>query len=513
MQDYPLLARRTAMIYLDQYSRGVNDHLIPLLAQLKYNSVLVMSNYVQWDAAKKGGFAHPGGATKAEAARVADLARSYGLEPIPLIETLGHTGWMFYGGANRDLMQDPQSQNPFAYDTLNPRTYTDVVLPILTEAVQTFRPRYVHIGHDEVRNNDRFPARENGKAVGFEKLFVDDTMKLYTHLKSMNVGTMIWHDVAFADAFRDRIPAELPKDVVITYWNYSPAADYPLLDTIRSAGFPVLGAPWRDPGNPEAMARAALKYGSQGVLQTRWSGYFGNPSLWDGQAEQGLAYVRGGASAWNPPAPAQTVPEVTYRDLYEPTSLVPQAGTLVDLSSAVTRTLTDPDEKGWILKGPDTDLSALPRGDVRVGSYRFLVSGAVMTKGSRGAASDLPARVTLEVGAKADALAFLHTTGWSHPTVRDRVGAYEITYDDGTKLTVPLEYGRHIRAWTEPVPTSMIAEPAWRGQTKDGLDVAVSTFVWTNPNPGKVVRSVTVVSDGKAANPTLLGLTLIGGGK
>ncbi|ULH14271.1 beta-N-acetylhexosaminidase (plasmid) [Deinococcus sp. KNUC1210] len=186
IQDAPAVARRVAMIYLDS-SSGVNDALIPLLARLKYNAVLVMSDYVQWDTAKAGGYANPQGATKAEAARVAELARTHGLDVIPLIETLSHVNWMFQNGKNLDLVQDPQGQANYAYDTLNPATYDRVILPILREAVEVFHPKVLHIGHDEVRNRDRFPARPNGVAKGFESLYVDDTVRLHDALKSMGV--------------------------------------------------------------------------------------------------------------------------------------------------------------------------------------------------------------------------------------------------------------------------------------------------------------------------------------
>ncbi len=514
IQDFPGLKQRVAMIYLDSQSQGVNDRLIPLLAQLKYNAVLIMSNYVQWDAAKAGGWASPGGASKAEAKRVAALARRYGLEPIPLIETLGHVAWMFQGGKNLDLVQDPQSQNPYAYDTLNPETYSRVLFPVLKEAVEVFGPKQIHLGHDEVRNRDRFPARDNGRAAGFEKLFVDDVTKLHDFLKSMNVGSIIWHDAAFADAVVGSLPAQLPKDLTVASWNYGPAPDYPILSTIKNAGFTALGASWGDPLNTENYARAALTRGASGMIQTRWTGYFGNPSIWDGQADQGVNYVRGGNSFWNPGAKplAELDPalaETTYRDLYAPAPYAQHAGALVDLSKVVTRRLSDSDEQGWIHKGPTIDLSQVPTGNVRLGAYRFLVSGAVMLRGSRGAASDLPTQATLELGRKAARLAFLHTTGWTTPVNRDLVGRYEITYADGSKVTQPLEYGRHIRAWTELTPSSMVQAPGWRGKTSEGLDVNLGVLEWVNPKPEQVIQSVTLVSEGKGANPTLVGLTLI----
>jgi hexosaminidase len=536
IRDWPGITNRMAMIYLDANSKGINDLLIPMLGKLKFSSVLVMSNYVQWDGSK--GFAHPGGASKAEAKRIADLIRAYGMEPIPLLETLGHTQWLFYGGQNKDLMQDPDSKDPFAYDTLNERTY-QVLLPILSEIVEVFKPKFVHIGHDEVRNRDRFPARANGIALGFEKLFVDDTIRLRDHLKSLNVGTMIWHDVALSEAYREKILPALPKDIVITNWHYETNGDYPSLRLARDAGFPVIGASWFASGNPEAMARAVLKDNIFGALQTRWTGYFGNSSMFDGQAQQGIAYLSAGNAFWNPAA-TQTVPVAPsdplngssvpltrgtvvagspvpielasrYRDAYQPGPFRAQPGSLVDLSSLITRQLTDNDEKQWIQKGPSIDLSSFPTGTQRLGAYQFNISGAVMLKGARPAASELPANVTLEIGAKVSSIAFLHTCGWSSPitTPRTKIGSYTITYDDGSIAAIPLEYGRNITAWTDLVARSVIQDPVWRGKTKEDLEVGINVLTWKNPNPGKMVKQVQLVSDGLQSNPTLIGLTLL----
>ncbi|OLV16345.1 glycoside hydrolase family 20 zincin-like fold domain-containing protein [Deinococcus marmoris] len=511
ISDSPALKERVAMIYLDQYSKGVNDALIPMLSALKYNAVLVMSNYVQWDTAKAGGYANPGGASKAEARRVAALAREHGLEVIPLIETLGHVQWMYYGGANKDLYQDPDSQNPYAYDTLNPATYSRVLFPIFKEATEVFGARTIHIGHDEVRNRDRFPARPNGKAAGFEKLFVDDTVKIHDYLKTLGVNTMIWHDSAFSDSVIASLPARLPKDIQVAYWNYAPGNDYPIVGQIAKLGFPVLGASWDEAGNAEGVAKAVQKAGALGMIQTRWTGYFGNPSIWDGQAQQGVAYVRAAGAFWNPDAKPVTNAEALYRDLYAPVAYKATAGATVSLKPLATRSLTDDDEKGWIGKGPDIDLRNLKPGVQQIGAYRFDISGAVMLKGARGAVSDLPTKVRIEIGRRADAVAFLHTTGWPSAVARENIGQYEIEYADGTKLVQPLEYGRHIRAWTDLLPTSMIPAPGWAGQTADGLEVNIPVLEWKNPKPSVVIRSITLVSEGRNANPTLLGLTLIGG--
>jgi len=512
IRDWPALPLRMAMIYLDKDSKTINNVLVPLLAKLKFNYVLVMSDYVQWNSSKD--LWHPNGATRSEAERVVQLIREYGMEPIPLIELLGHSQWLFYNpasgkyDANKDLWVDPEAQTPYAYDPLVPRVY-DLVLPILGEAVEVFKPKFVHIGHDEVASVNRFPAKPDAVAAGLPKLFVDDTLRLYNYLKSLGVGTMIWYDTAFADAYRDQIPPNLPKDLLVAYWNYSLAADYPLIKTIQDLGFQTIGSSGFNPGNPESMTQAALRYGALGALQTRWSGYFGNATMLDGQAEQAVAYFNAASSFWNPAQPTPGNLPDRYRDAWRPQAFAPISGKLVDLSSALTRKLTDPDETQWIQKGPTTDLSMLPIGQVQLGPYRFNISGAVMLKGSRPAASELPQSVTLELRTKAKALVFLHTTGWASAQRFEKIGSYTLTYADGSRATLGLEYGRHITSWIEPLARTVIYDPVWRGKTPDGLDAGLNALVWNNPKPDLEIKSLTLESTGGPANPTLIGLTLL----
>ncbi len=516
IRDWPALAFRGAMIYLDKDSGITNDVLIPLLAKLKFNRVLVMANYVRWNASKS--VWHPNGASTEEAQRVANKIRDHGMEAIPLIETLSHANWMFYNpqtnsfNANKDWWQDPEAGTPYAYDTLNENVYK-FLLPVLSEAIAVFKPKYIHIGHDEVKSVNRFPARDNGKAVGFEQLFIDDTLKLYNHLKNQNVGTIIWHDTAMNDAYREKIAPALPKDTIIMDWNYDNRNEYPSPRIAQSAGFSVVGASWKVPGNTEGYAKSIERDKGLGMLQARWTGYFGNATMSDGQTDQGVAYINAGQSFWFPQATTSSnfanTAATLYRDAWHPSSLLAVPGKLIDLSSVATRKLTDTDEKQWIQKGAGTDLSNLPTGNVQLGAYNFLITDALMLHGARPGARELPEAATLELNSKAGAIAFLHTTGWLANQYRTKIGSYKINYDDNTSQIVPLEYGKNISSWTDTTIRSVYCDPVWRGQTKDGLSVGVNVFVWTNPKPEKTIINIEIKSEGLDANPTLLGLTLL----
>lgn len=80
---------------------------------------------------------------------------------------------------------------------------------------------------------------------------MDDTVKIHDYLKSLGVNTMIWHDSAFSDSVIATLPAKLPKDIQVAYWNYAPGTDYDMLGRIAGLGFPVLGASWDEAGNAE----------------------------------------------------------------------------------------------------------------------------------------------------------------------------------------------------------------------------------------------------------------------
>lgn len=518
--DWPAFPVRMAMIYLDAYSAEFNDPLIALLARYKYNQVLVMSNYVQWDSAPN--IWHPLGATKAEARRIAKLIRARGMEPVPLIELLGHVEWLFYNDQNRDLQQDPEASDPFAYDPLNPRTY-EVILPILDEAVEVFRPRFLHIGHDEVRNRGRFPATEAGRAVGFNRLFYDDVMRLYGHLHSRGVGTMMWQDVAFSDATKE-VVAHLPKDIIFTDWHYAPAREYPSIREIREAGFRVIGASWYRVGNAESFACSALPDGALGMLQTRWTGYFGNPTIVHGATEQATAYLRAAAAFWNPQEPiSDAAASRRFANEWHELPWMQIPGRMVRLAPFATRTLVDADGSGWLGKGPGYDLAALvdlagaaregegasEAGVVRLGPFAFHLSEAVMTWMDRGIARTLPREVTIPLGTRAAGLAILHTTAYPAPATGQPVGRYTLTYRDGTTVEVPLRYGQEIAAWTDVALNSLHRYPAWRGETTIGLQVGADVIVVRNPYPDKLLHSLAVTSEGRWANPVVLGVTLL----
>ena len=511
IRDYPALPWRVAMVYLDAYSDSINPRLLPILAEHKFNALLVMSNYIRWDSAP--GLHVPGAASKEAAQRLVEIARENLLEPIPLLETLGHVQWMFQNNQNRDLLPDPNVSVPFAYDPLNPRVY-EVLFPILDEVIALFTPRYVHIGHDEVRNVNPFPGNEAGRAVGFPRLFLDHTLLLHGYLQERGIGTMMWQDVLLSGDV-SQVLDEFPRDIVVTSWNYIPAAQYPSLRQLQDAGFAAMGASWHRPENILSYARYAAAQQARGMIQTRWTGYFGNNTMLAGQFEQVHAYLSAANAFWNPEAGPLYDAPTRFRQAWfgqAGSGTEVRSGVLIDLSpygnrSIDARSASDP-SRGWLGQGENTDLSALLETD-RFAGVRFHLDQAISLRGEHRRVADDPQRQRIAIGRPARELAFLHTSGWSVAGTGTEIGRYTVHYQDGSHSVIPMLYSSNVLAWTDTEVRALGLEQVWRGQTRGGLDAAVSLLRWQNPRPDVPIEAIEFSTQGLIANPILLGLTLL----
>ncbi|MEM6430588.1 MAG: glycoside hydrolase family 20 zincin-like fold domain-containing protein [Deinococcota bacterium] len=509
VRDYPDLSWRVAMIYLDA-NATINETLIPILAQHKLNAVLVMSNYLEWDSAPE--LHMPGSASKELAQRTVDTARRYLMEPIPLLETFGHVQWLFQNNQNNDLLLDPSAQSRFAYNPLEPRTY-DVLLPLIDEVVDLFKPRFFHIGHDEIRNVVPFPAA----GVSFVDAFVDDIQRLYNHLAADGIQVMIWHDTLLA---ADVVPAlsRLPDDLIITSWNYNPAPNYPTIDTLQEAGFEVLGASWFEPDNIFTYARYAHARDALGMIQTRWTGYFGNSSLLAGQFPQAYAYLTAAQSFWNPQADPLEDAAIRFREAWAwrteaARSRETSAGYLLDLSQQANRHLVASEGQAWLGRGPDYDMRALVEASqedtFRLAGVRFALGPVISLQGRHRRVVNDPEQVRLTLNRPAARLALLHTSGWSSADTGDDIGRYVVHYEDGSSTPIPLFYNVNISAWTELEVTAISLGQVWRGQAPNGLGVSADLLMWDNPFPERNISHIEFMSANTMANPMLLGLTVL----
>jgi hypothetical protein len=520
IRDWPDHPIRAVHVVLDSDSDVFHVALIDrVLGRYKFNMLIAEAQYVRWESARA--IWHPRGATKAQAAAVVTAAREHLMEPVPLIQTLGHAEWLFYNDQHLDLLEMPADLAParYAYDPLNPRVY-QVVLPILDEAVALFGARALHIGHDEVRNVVPFPWSDEGRRLGFGELFVRDTVRLSEHLRRAGVRTMMWGDVVLTNDY-DPAMARLPRDLVMVDWQYHPAARYPSLDRFRAWGYEVLAATWYRHDNIAAFSHAARKAGAAGMVRTTWTGYFGNRVALQAQYHQIASYLAAAEHFWNAGAPTPAFGEIEaarrFRLDWQTARPTPETipGRPLDLRGVVNGSHVD-DGAGWLRKGPAYDLRNLPPGLRRLGGVQFLIldpeehlgRSVVLLRGARGPLQEFSDSATVGFGGRAGELCFLHTLPYPATRYGERVATYRVRFGDGGETEIPVRYGIDIGSWLDD-PVAMDHEIVWTGWTRSGIPVRLAMLCWTNPDPQRPIVAIDLRAADSQTAPAVFAITAL----
>lgn len=530
--DYPHMTFRGVHL-LGGADTGFHERLIrDVLSHFKLNHLVFECEYTQWETNPKMwvDFSMPKSAVR----QLVELARQCYIEPVPLIESLGHGHWMFKNGANLEIAEDPD--NPWAYCPRRKASY-DFIFSVYDEAIELFKPKYFHIGHDEVTMRGRFPHCADCRDSSVAELFVEDTRRLHTFLRSKGVSRlMMWSDMLLAPgeandggataksaeqaAFKR---AALPKDIIQCDWHYTPTEpdNYISLNVLKQAGFTDLVATtWFRPDNIYTFAQAARNQRILGLLQSTWAGFNLTEATLNSALQQFAAYVLAADYAWNSASPP--FDELSYRAetafverfFPERISLTPRKGFIVDLRSNYNVSLADNGEgTGWAGYGSEHDLQNAPSGEVRLNGTLFRLAdstaqpSALMLAGNLNASfsATFPKSVVIQLGRRVEQLVFLHCTGWQVEQNKE-VGQYIVRYADGTHETVSLLYGVHIRSWDDE-GMAVRTRIAWEGKTQAGKRIRLRTFVWRNPYPTKRIEAIEFRAVDSVAAPALVGLS------
>jgi alpha-L-fucosidase 2 len=217
------------------------------------------------------------------------------------------------------------------------------------------------------------------------------------------------------------------------------------------------------------------------------------------------------AQADEPPPPKVAVPKLPAERFGEVFH--------VDLSAWVNRALADEVEGdgkgGWSDQGPDCDMRQLPTGLQTLGQVPFNIlkgeKSIIVLKGAARPPGDLPAKVTIPVGRKADALFFLHSGAWVYEAESYR---YVVRYADGREF--PIVVGNHnLQDWIEMEPATRFADEQGSFSTV-AVTVPVKQFgqgnayrlEWHAPADCRDVeiRSIDFIGNGRCV-PILLAIT------
>lgn len=325
IDDYATLPFRCIHFFAGANDSPVHIKLIEqVLEPLKLNELCYHADNLTWESHPE--IKNPAGnpMTKEEVRKVVAAAQRANIDMVPLVASFGHSEWMLTTPELRQLAENPEF--PYAYDPTKPEVYK-IVHDLYEEAIDLFKPKYFHIGHDEV-DLKGFPQTERLKKIGLRKLFADDVKHYRDWFAQRGIKTVIWGDMlvgpgespdaTLAPSVEEaKLRREsLPKDVIIGDWHYvaDPAPTYKSLRILNDAGFDTMAVTWMHPLNVVNFARAAAeanettgaatysnpKHGrSIGLIQSTWSQSKTHNESIRRNADQYAAYVLAAEAAWN----------------------------------------------------------------------------------------------------------------------------------------------------------------------------------------------------------------------
>jgi len=530
ISDFPALDFRGIHCFS---GRNASDQIIKAIRKLmachKINNLVWECEYIIWDS-------HPElehkeyGMKKSDARKVIKAADESLIEVTPLIQSLGHSEWIFTNRKNLDIAEDPES--PYAYNPTNPKTY-QFIFGVYQEALDFFKPKAFHIGHDEVTMTGRFPYRSKASGKSVTQLIMDDIHTLHQWFMERNVKVMLWGDMfiypsegtdaclapSLEEAKKRR--AQLPKDVTICDWHYvpNPPESQVSLKLFKKDGFGVIGSGWYLHDDIRNLAKACVLYGADGYLQTTWAGFSFNVDGAEDLWLQYWAYLWAAEHAWSGEnTPADELPfdaRQLFFDLwfgFKPL-LKNKEGFTLDLSQFVNRSLEDNENcSGWIGYGADYDFSSFPKNQTRFGETRFQIasgedgSSAILFHGKINPQGAFPKEIQLNLNqVEMSECHFLMNCAFRAREGAE-IGEIRFDYSGGRSDVMKLVYGRNIFSFDD-VRCSPVTRIAWKGKAKSGSVIGVYDIVWQNPEPGWKITKITIRSASTEASPILFAIT------
>ena len=468
-----------------------------------------------------------------EKEEIADLARwirRHHIELIPEIPSFTHSYYLLTG--HKDLAAVPQDKWPDIYCPTNPKSY-ELVYEVYDEFIDLIKPKSIHIGHDELFLAVAVSPQCDDRDIS--ELYGQDVNKVHQYLASKGVSTHLWGDMLLQTVrgkglekktapdgwvydspggmTPEQVERLIPKDCLIYNWfwngNGSKEAEAEQNeDLLDKMGFKqIFGNFTPDIKNYEARKKRETLLGGApsawfatnetGIGKDSMRDFLGCSNiLWTGHVIQGkelsgriqsmLPAIRNRLSGTTPPSLTETsIVPVDIAGRFNIGNTVPALG--VNLDGMVTEVI---------------QYKSVPFNLRGANGMRAIIAG---TQGKE--AIELPMSVTgIRVDEAPSSLIFLHASArrarnrdsyrmiWDQTDTADLLGWYEVAYEDGFVVTVPIRYGVNILEWDWDQRKSAkdlcygADAVAVGDRVKDS--VTFFAFEWVNPRLGKVIHEI-----------------------
>lgn len=225
--------------------------------------------------------AWPHAFTKDEVRELIKEARELGMEPVPMFNELGHASQSrCCNGKHTILDQNPRLRHLFTPDgwawNLHSEEVFDLFKKVRGELYELFgEGEYIHIGCDEAY----YYTHHDGEREHLH----EHLSKLTSDVAREGRRPMLWMDMMI-EAYKHPnttascrpedverfIGALHPSTVAVDWQYYVTKADVPSTMELSARGLDVIGAPWCEGANYEAVVTTVSNNDLHGVMLTTW---------------------------------------------------------------------------------------------------------------------------------------------------------------------------------------------------------------------------------------------------
>lgn len=482
IKDWPSVGWRGVHMFVGPQALAMQTGLMDrYFAPLRLNHVVLQCERTDWTS--QPGIRSGWTMERQDLQTLFARYRERQIEPIPLIQSMGHMGWFFMNGQNLDVALNPQV--PF---TLDPRREESRqrLRAIWDEAMALLKPKTIHFGMDEIdmRGVQQDPFMST-------RLWARHIPWLMAYANEKRVDAMVWGDMMLApgeanDAMNGHSApvaaqrrAALSPGTYVADWHYAanpdPAA-YKSLALWKRAGMRPIASTWDRPENIYGFTHAAIQQGA-GVLTTTWAGYESNELAMAQNFPQIAAYLLMAEYAWS--GRKERPSALPYDYLAVARRMVYGAPSPTQSRSGVT---VQSDEK-WEL-GPFAFGRMEPLRMVNT----LVAEGDRRPKGVDVAVDRAARKVVLALEVET----FMRE-GQDLATVT-------VTSESGKVARFPVRYGQHVRALRDTRTTFL---------TESERGVAALALSLPSEFAGEMVRSVRIESTEPRAGLVLRGVTFL----
>lgn len=518
IKDYPSCAMRAAILDLKLIDASNPDSISDLKKLLHAMSDLKLNTlFLEFGGNLKYAsplLAFPARADKAfsrdQAKELTAYAGKLNFKVIPYMQMISHCTWIMANPANRCLLENPDFNAKSFNMNWCPEhpEINSFITALIDENNEIFHPRAIHVGLDEVTSSE-FGTCPRCRSKDKAMLLKNAILNIHALLEARKLKMIMWQDSLLGEntyyykGIGAKIVNDLPRDIEIGVWHYRTDKDFveTQIRDFTDKGFKVMCTSFFDPENIRLIAQVSGKHLG---MSAAWWYLVRTWSPLDGVANLPLAVCSWSAGyAWNPDraligensfdavnSTAEKLFTLPYGASYAHSQALPlplnrRFGDNAGNWPGIVAPYSLPDFPGNI------DQFKLPES----GSNLCILSGHKDDL--------LPDAALIKVSGRAKRINFLHACNLPRNagslnyivgiSAMPLLGYYDIEYQNGKKISIPLQYRRNINDWNAAI-SAVLEKTIFQTVSAGRLRIRMGLYSWENPNPEDVIASITLRS-------------------